>query len=93
MAIELIHKTLVDEVKEFSLLLFPYLENSMFHRIQKKEQKEDLIQILKMVKDGEIVKLKYLKIILQGDLSHNSIADDIAGLRKIFPQKPTSHTN
>ena len=79
----------MDEVNEFSLLLSPYHENSIFHRIQKKEQKEDLIQITKIVEDGEIVKLKYLKLILQGNLSHHSIA----GLGKIFPQKPTSHTN
>ena len=93
MGIQLIHKTLVDEVKEFSVLLSAYLENSIFHRIQKKEQKEDLIQISKIVEDEEIVKIKYLKLILQGNLSHNSIADDIIGLGKIFPQNPTSHTN
>ena len=93
MGIQLIHKTLVDEVKEVSLLLSTYLENSIFHRIQKKEQKEDLIQISKIFEDEEIVKLKYLKLILQGNLSHNSIADDIARLGKIFSQKPTLHKN
>ena len=54
----------MDEVKEFSLLLSPYHENIIFHRIQKKEQKEDLILISKMAEDGKIVKLKYLKLIL-----------------------------
>jgi LytS/YehU family sensor histidine kinase len=64
MGIQIIHETLVDEVKGFSLLLSPCLENTIFHRIQQKEQKGDLIQISKMVEDGEMVKIKYLKPIL-----------------------------
>lgn len=83
----------MDELKGFPLLISPSLENTIFQRIQQKEQKRDLIQISKMVEDREMVKIKYLKLVLESYLSHNSVADDVPGLREVFPRKLTSHMN
>ena len=90
--IQHINEAMVDEVKLFPLPLLPRsLENTMFYEIQQKEWKRYLIQISRMVEDGEMIKIEYLKMIVQCNVCHNSIAYDILGLRKVFPGKPTTH--
>ena len=46
-----------------------------------------------MVEDGEMVEMNYLKMILEGNIPYNRIEDDVPGLTKVFPRKPTTHSN
>lgn len=46
-----------------------------------------------MVEDREMVKIEYLKLVLQSYASHNSISHDIPGLTEVFLGEPTSHVS
>ena len=75
--IQFVHESLMDEIKGFTLLFFPSsLIHKIFHRMQQKTLKGNVIQVFEVVKNGEMVIIEYPKQILEGNVSHNSIKDD-----------------